>query len=100
MICFSPTWTFDAVLITYIGGVGTLIGPVVGAVFYVLVRERLAVTLVNVHQVIFGILFIAGARLRYHGVRGILPGTGPADLGFEGRINLTIRESGLPAERI
>ena len=35
-----------------------LIGPVVGAVFYVLVREQLAVTLVNVHQVIFGILFI------------------------------------------
>jgi ABC-type branched-subunit amino acid transport system permease subunit len=35
-----------------------VIGPVVGAVFYVLVREQLAVTLVNVHQVIFGILFI------------------------------------------
>ena len=45
-------------LITFIGGLGTLIGPVVGAVFYVLVREQLAVTLVNVHQVIFGILFI------------------------------------------
>ena len=57
-LAFSPHWTFDAVLITFIGGLGTLIGPVVGAVFYVLVREQLAVTLVNVHQVIFGILFI------------------------------------------
>ena len=55
---FGPHWTFDAVLISFIGGLGTLIGPVVGAVFYVLVREQLAVTLVNVHQVIFGILFI------------------------------------------
>jgi branched-chain amino acid transport system permease protein len=57
-LAFSPTWTFDAVLITYIGGLGTVIGPVIGAIFYVLVREQLAVTLVNVHQVIFGILFI------------------------------------------
>lgn len=57
-LAFSPHWTFDAVLITFIGGLGTLIGPIVGAVFYVLVREQLAVTLVNVHQVIFGILFI------------------------------------------
>jgi branched-chain amino acid transport system permease protein len=57
-LAFSPTWTFDAVLITFIGGLGTLIGPIIGAVFYVLVREQLAVTLVNIHQVIFGILFI------------------------------------------
>jgi branched-chain amino acid transport system permease protein len=55
---FGSHWTFDAVLITFIGGLGTVIGPVVGAIFYVLVREQLAVTLVNVHQVIFGILFI------------------------------------------
>src|SRR5687767_5425355 len=57
-LAFSPHWTFDAVLITFIGGLGTLIGPVLGAVFYVLVREQLAVLLVNVHQVIFGVLFI------------------------------------------
>jgi branched-chain amino acid transport system permease protein len=58
-LAFSPIWTFDAVLITFVGGLGTVVGPLVGAVFYVLVREQLAVTLVNVHQVIFGILFIA-----------------------------------------
>ena len=28
---FSPTWTFDAVLMTFIGGVGTVHGPVLGA---------------------------------------------------------------------
>jgi branched-chain amino acid transport system permease protein len=55
---FQPGWTFDAVLITFIGGAGTLIGPVLGAVFYIVVRERLAVTLVNVHPLIFGVLFI------------------------------------------
>ena len=57
-LAFSPHWTFDAVLITFIGGLGTLSGPIIGAVFYVLVREQLAVLLVNVHQVIFGVLFI------------------------------------------
>jgi branched-chain amino acid transport system permease protein len=56
---YGPNWTFDAILVTYIGGVGTLVGPVVGAAFYVLVREALAVNLVQLHPVIFGALFIA-----------------------------------------
>jgi branched-chain amino acid transport system permease protein len=55
---FSPHWTFDALLISFVGGLGTVAGPVIGAVFYILVRERLAVTLVDIHQIIFGILFI------------------------------------------
>ena len=55
---FSPLWTFDALLITFIGGLGTLAGPVVGAIFFILVREQLALNLVEIHQVVFGILFI------------------------------------------
>jgi len=55
---FSPIWTFDALLITFIGGQGTLLGPVIGAIFFVVVREKLSVNLVDVHQVIFGVLFI------------------------------------------
>jgi alkylated DNA repair protein (DNA oxidative demethylase) len=41
-----------------------------------------------------GDAFVFGgpARLRYHGVARIMPGTAPADLGFEGRLNLTFRE--------
>jgi branched-chain amino acid transport system permease protein len=57
-VVFSPVWTFDALLIAFVGGLGTVAGPVIGAVFFILVRERLAVTLVQVHQVIFGVLFI------------------------------------------
>ncbi len=56
---FSPLWTFDALLITYIGGVGTVHGPVLGAVFYVVLKEYLAVRWVDFHLFIFGILFIA-----------------------------------------
>jgi branched-chain amino acid transport system permease protein len=55
---FNPVWGFDAIVITFVGGVGTLIGPLIGAVFFTVVREQLALTLVQVHQVIFGALFI------------------------------------------
>jgi branched-chain amino acid transport system permease protein len=55
---FGPSWTFDALLITFIGGLGTVAGPVIGAIFYGVVREVLATTLVQVHQIIFGLLFI------------------------------------------
>ena len=56
---FSPTWTFDALLMTFIGGVGTLHGPVLGAVLYIVLKEYLAVRWVDFHLLIFGGLFIA-----------------------------------------
>ena len=56
---FSPTWTFDALLMTFIGGVGTLHGPVLGAILYVVLKEYLAVQWVDFHLLIFGALFIA-----------------------------------------
>jgi branched-chain amino acid transport system permease protein len=46
------------VLPVYLGGIGTLWGPVLGAAVYILVREELAVSLVQVHQIIFGALFV------------------------------------------
>lgn len=56
---FSPQWTFDALLMTYIGGVGTLHGPVLGAILYVLLKEYLALRWVDFHLLIFGGLFVA-----------------------------------------
>jgi branched-chain amino acid transport system permease protein len=55
---FGPIWTFDAVMMTYIGGTGTLVGPIIGAVFYVVVKEQLALKLVELHLIVFGVLFI------------------------------------------
>ena len=55
---FSPAWTFDAVLMSFIGGVGTVHGPVLGAVFYVILKEFLAVRWVEFHLIIFGVLFM------------------------------------------
>ena len=56
---FSPTWTFDPVLITFIGGVGTIHGPVLGATLFVFLREYLALRWVDLHLLIFGVLFVA-----------------------------------------
>jgi branched-chain amino acid transport system permease protein len=56
---FGPHWTFDALLMTFIGGVGTLHGPVLGAVLYVVLKEYVALRWVDFHLLIFGGLFIA-----------------------------------------
>lgn len=57
---FSPIWTFDAMFIAYIGGVGTIVGPIIGALFYVAFRELLSLVLPSsFHTFVFGALFIA-----------------------------------------
>lgn len=55
---FTAVWTFDALLVTFVGGIGSLAGPLVGAAFFVLIRDILAANLVNVHLIIFGVIFI------------------------------------------
>ena len=37
-------------------------------------------------------VFGGAARLRYHGVSRIVPGTAPPELGIDGRFNLTFRK--------
>ena len=53
-----PEWTFDALLVAFVGGIGSLSGPLVGAAFFVLIQNVLAVNLVDVHLIIFGVIFI------------------------------------------
>jgi len=55
---FGPAWSLDPVTIAYIGGTNTIIGPIIGAVFYVLLKEILSLKLVELHLMVFGILFI------------------------------------------
>jgi branched-chain amino acid transport system permease protein len=55
---FGPEFTFDAVMMTYIGGVGTVVGPIVGAVFFIVLRELLVLKVADLHLIIFGVLFI------------------------------------------
>lgn len=56
---FSPEWTFDAVIIVFVGGVGTIWGPIIGSVFFVLLKQLLSLYLPGgSHVLVFGILFI------------------------------------------
>jgi branched-chain amino acid transport system permease protein len=55
---FTPVWTFDAVMMTYIGGIGSIIGPIIGAIFFVVVKEYLALNFVEMHLIVFGVIFI------------------------------------------
>jgi branched-chain amino acid transport system permease protein len=55
---FSPEWTFDPMMMAYIGGQGTIIGPIIGSVFFVGLKQLLVWNVGEYHLIIFGTLFI------------------------------------------
>src|SRR5512137_1596397 len=55
---FSPEWTFDPMMMAYIGGTGTIIGPIIGSVFFVGLKQLLVWNVGEYHLIIFGTLFI------------------------------------------
>ena len=64
---FEHLWTFDAVIIAFVGGVGTILGPIIGAVFFTFLKQFLSMYLPHgFHVAVFGVLFI--------GVVLLLPG--------------------------
>jgi len=68
---FSPEWTFDPIMMAYIGGQGTIVGPIIGAVFFVIVRELLALKVAELHLVVFGVLFILVVLFLPGGIVGV-----------------------------
>ena len=55
---FSPIWTFEPLMAAVIGGSGTLVGPILGSFFLVLLSEIFVLMLGEAHLIIFGLLFI------------------------------------------
>lgn len=55
---FGVVWTFEAITIVFVGGVGTVIGPLVGSIFFVAGRDMLSSTFPELQVVTFGVLFI------------------------------------------
>ena len=55
---FDLTWSFTPPLTTFIGGIGTIAGPIVGSICFLALSEIFAVTLGEVHVLIFGFCFI------------------------------------------
>ena len=55
---FSPVWSLDPQMMTFIGGTGTIIGPVIGAIFFVVLKQYMSLNFGEFHLLIFGTLFI------------------------------------------
>lgn len=69
---FSAEWTFDAVIIAFVGGVGTIWGPIIGSIFFVLLKQLLSLYLPGSHVLVFGILFIIVVLYLPGGLIGLL----------------------------
>lgn len=55
---FTPVWSLDTLTMVFIGGEGTILGPIVGSVFFVMIKDFLIQNLGEYHLVVFGTLFI------------------------------------------
>jgi len=55
---FSVVWTFEAILVVFIGGLGTIPGPLVGAAFFIILRSILPSGIEEFQVITFGLLFI------------------------------------------
>jgi branched-chain amino acid transport system permease protein len=60
----------DTVIFNVIGGIGTLVGPIVGAAFYLLLREGLSRFLTEFYLIPVGIIFIAMVIFMPQGLLG------------------------------
>ncbi len=55
---FSPQWTFEPLVAASVGGAGTLLGPIIGSVFLIILMELFALALGKGYLIIFGGVFI------------------------------------------
>lgn len=55
---FSVIWTFEAVLVVFVGGIGTIVGPLIGSAFFIVGRDALPPAINEFQVVFFGLLFI------------------------------------------
>jgi len=72
-------WSIRSIATAILGGQGTILGPIIGAVVLTLVSERVWENDPNLYQVIFGglivlvVLFMPGGLISLLQNRGILP---------------------------
>lgn len=68
---FGFSTSIALVIMPIIGGVGTVMGPLLGAIVYTFIREQLAATLANADLLAFGIILIAVVIFEPRGIIGI-----------------------------
>jgi branched-chain amino acid transport system permease protein len=67
---FGLTWTFSAIMAVVIGGAGTLLGPVFGSIFLVILGYIFSLTLGQANLIVFGFLFILVMLFMPQGLMG------------------------------
>lgn len=55
---FSTLWSLDPQMMSFIGGTGTIIGPIIGAVFFQVLKQYVSLNFGEFHLLIFGVMFI------------------------------------------
>lgn len=55
---FELSWSFLPTLTTFIGGLGTILGPIIGSMCFLALSEIFAISLGEIHILIFGFTFI------------------------------------------
>jgi len=68
---FVPLWSFEPIVATAIGGMGSLVGPVIGSFILVILSDIFALVLGEAHFIIFGILFILVVLYYPYGLMGL-----------------------------
>ena len=68
---FGFDLSISMILMTLIGGLGTILGPVVGAILFLLLEQLVLVSFPSLHLGTFGLLLIAIVLFEPHGVGGI-----------------------------
>ena len=69
---FGFSTSIGLVIMPIVGGLGTVTGPLIGAVVYTFIREQLAATLANADLLAFGLLLIAIVVFEPRGILGIV----------------------------
>ena len=55
---FDLLWCFEPLLITFVGGVATITGPILGSILFVALKETFALTFGEISVLIFGAVFV------------------------------------------
>jgi len=67
---FGHSWTFSSIMAVIVGGSGTLLGPVLGAIFLVILGYIFSLTLGQANLIVFGFLFIIVMLFMPQGLMG------------------------------
>jgi branched-chain amino acid transport system permease protein len=69
---FELGWSFDPLLIAFIGGPGTVAGPLIGSACFVILKELFAINFGQLNVLIFGVIFILTILFLPEGLIGLM----------------------------